>query len=95
MTLTLEIPDSVSEKLSDVSNECLEKQALEGIAANGYAEGKLSLKQVRIMLNLEDRWEAEALLSKYGVWPGTTVEDLKSDMATLDKFLARKKQCLS
>lgn len=40
------------------------------------------------MLRLESRWEAQAVLSRHGVWPGTTVNDLQSDLDTLAKIPA-------
>jgi hypothetical protein len=37
----------------------------------------------------EKRWEAQSLLTRLGVWPGTTAESLRSDLATLDRLSAR------
>lgn len=37
------------------------------------------------MLGLGSRWEAQDVLSRHGVWPGTTEEDLHSDLGTLGK----------
>ena len=38
------------------------------------------------MLALPFRWEAQAVLSRHGVWPGTTAEDFRSDMETLTEL---------
>ena len=82
MTLTLTIPDNLSLELNaGFGNVGL--AALEALAAEAYEHDVLSLEQVRRMLDLPSRWEAQAVLSSHGVWPGTTVEDFRSDMETL------------
>jgi hypothetical protein len=43
----------------------------------------LSEEQVRRMLGLESCWDAREILSKHGVWPGTTVADVLSDLETI------------
>ena len=45
-------------------------------------------RRVRRLLDLPSRWEAQSLLSKHGVWPGTTVDDVQSDLDTLEKLRA-------
>ena len=49
----------------------------------GYRCGKLSAAEAGEMLGHTSRWETEEFLSAHGVWPGTTVEDLASGLATL------------
>jgi len=82
MTLTMNIPDDLSLELSAKFNN-LGRAALEALAAEAYERDVLSLEQVRRMLELPSRWEAQALLSQHGVWPGTDVEDFRLDMETL------------
>ena len=87
MTVTLTIPDEVSADLaSKFSNPG--QAALEALAARAYECGALSLAQIRTMLNLGSRWEAEEVLARHGVWPGTTSDDLSADITTLGGFLA-------
>jgi len=77
--ITLEIPDELaSPPFGDPS-----RIAMEALAARAYEEGVLSEEQVRRMLGLESCWDARELLSKHGVWPGTTVEDVLSDLETI------------
>jgi len=85
MTLTVEIPENVSGELTAKFGN-LSRAALEALAAKAYELDCLSLEQVRGMLGLETRWEAQALLSKLSAWPGTTVEDLNSGLGTLAKL---------
>jgi predicted HTH domain antitoxin len=87
MTLTLTIPDDLSCDLSaGFHNPC--RAALEALAADAYEKDVFSLEQVRRLLDLPSRWEAQALLSKRGVWPGSTAEDFRSDMETLANLRA-------
>jgi hypothetical protein len=51
-------------------------------SAAGVAE---SCAQVGEMLGHENRWGSEEFLAAHGVWPGTTLEELGSDIATLDR----------
>jgi hypothetical protein len=79
MQITLEIPDELSlAPFGDPS-----RIAMEALAARAYVEGVLSEEQVRSMLGLESCWDAREVLSKHGVWPGTTVEDVLGDMEML------------
>ena len=82
MKVTLHIPDDLSLELS-AKFDNLGQAALEALAAEAYEQDVLSLEQVRRMLNLPSRWEAQALLSQHGVWPGISVEDFQADMDTL------------
>ena len=78
----MHIPDDLSLELSAKFHN-LGQAALEALAAEAYEQDVLSLEQVRRMLNLPSRWEAQTLLSQHGVWPGTSVEDFHADMDTL------------
>ena len=82
MQITLEIPDELSSPpFGDPS-----RIAMEALAARAYEEGVLSEEQVRRMLGLESCWDAREVLSKHGVWPGTTVEDILRDAETAAAF---------
>ena len=79
MRITLEIPDELSSApFGDPS-----RIALEALAAKAYEEGVLSEEQIRRMLGLSSCWDAREVLSKHGVWPGSTVEDVLGDMEML------------
>ncbi len=87
MTVTMTIPDDLSDELK-TSFPNVGRAALEALAANAYSHDVLSLAQVRRLLGVSSRWEAQSLLAKHGVWPGTTVEDVRSDLDTLEKLRA-------
>ncbi len=78
----MNIPDDLSLELSAKFHN-LGQAALEALAAEAYEREVLSLEQVRRMLDLPSRWEAQALLSRHGVWPGTSREDFHADTDAL------------
>lgn len=82
MEITLQIPD----ELSGVQFGDPSRVALEALAAKAYEAGIFSVEQVRRMLDLSSRWEAQELLSRHGVWPGTTVEEILRDAETAAAF---------
>lgn len=43
-----------------------------------------SCAEVGQMLGHSARWESEDFLSAHGAWPGTTIEEIESDLATLE-----------
>ncbi len=85
MEVILTLPDELAaDSFGDPS-----KIALEALAARAYEAGIFSVEQVRRMLDLPSRWEARDLLSRHGVWPGTTAEDLEDGLRHLDTFLSK------
>jgi hypothetical protein len=84
MTLTLQLPDRVAALLQSAWDD-LPRATLESLAVEGYRSGKLSSAQVGEMLGHASRWESEDFLADHGAWPGTTVEEFQSDLATLDR----------
>ena len=85
MQVTWDIPDDLSRELT-AKFENLGRAAMEALAAEAYEKDVLSLEQVRRLLDLPSRWEAEAVLKRHRVWPGTTVEDVISDLETLERL---------
>jgi hypothetical protein len=84
MTLTLQLPDRVAALLQSTWDD-LPRATLESLAVEGYRSGRLSCAQVGEMLGHTSRWESEDFLADHGTWPGTTVEEFQSDLATLDR----------
>jgi hypothetical protein len=88
MTVTLTIPEEVSRELTaGFSNPG--RIALEALAAEAYEKDVLSLEQVRLLLGVESRWEAQEVLARHGVWPGATVADALADLAALENLPSR------
>lgn len=87
MTLTVNIPDDLAHALGE-GFEDLGGAALEALAAEAYAKDLLSLEQVRRMLDMESRWEAQEMLCRHGVWAGQTAEEILKDAETSARFRA-------
>jgi hypothetical protein len=81
MTITLSIPDEISADLN-AGFQNVGRTALEALAAKAYVSDVISLLQVRRLLGLQSRWEAEAVLSSHGAWPGHTLEEIMMDVET-------------
>ena len=86
MTVTLDIPDTLNDVLQPLRHR-LQRTILEGFAVEGYRQGILSTKEVRLLLGLESRWQAEDFLAAHGVWPGTTAEEVSEDGRRLQALL--------
>ncbi len=85
MTLTVNIPNDLAAALG-AEFQSLGHAALEALAADAYVKEVLSLEQVRRMLELESRWEAEAVLKQHGVWPGHSAEEILKDARASFEF---------
>ena len=85
MTLTLHLPDRIAATLQSAWED-LPQAALESLALEGYRSGRLSCADVGEMLGHTSRWESEDFLAAHGAWPGTSVEEFQSDLATLDRL---------
>lgn len=88
MILTLNIPDDLSSELNAGFNNP-SRSALEALAAEAYEKDVLSLEQIRRLLELESRWEAQDVLARHGVWPGQSADEILQDAATSSHFRAR------
>ena len=82
MIVTVEIPEEFTSNLAEAFADPA-RAVLEAFAAEVYERGVFSLEQVRRLLRLDNRWEAEAVLKAHHVWPGTTLEELEGDLATM------------
>lgn len=85
MTLTVNIPDDLAAELG-AGFQNLGRAALEALAAEAYSKEVLSLDQVRRMLELGSRWEAQAVLSKHGMWPDHSAEEILEDARRSSEF---------
>ncbi len=86
MNVTLEIPDEVATYLG-IEALALPQAMLEAFAVEGYRMGRMSAKQVRLLLGHDSRWDTENFLSAHSAWPGLTVEETADDSRRLDALL--------
>ena len=82
MRLEISIPESLRDSLQRGLPD-LNHAAFEGLAAESYRQGALSLAQVREMLGLPSRWEAQEFLSARGAWPSYDETAMESELAPL------------
>jgi hypothetical protein len=88
MSLTLEIPDSLS---TGRSAEDVGRELLEIFAAESYKAGKMSMRQVRELLGHESRWDTEKFLGQRGVLNSLTAEEVAADATSAAQFSERDK----
>lgn len=86
MTVTLEIPDSISEPLQKHFGD-LSRRALEDLAVDGYKSGVLSSATVGKMLGHTSRWETDAFLKSHEAWLHYSASDLESDLRVMEDTL--------
>ena len=87
MTLTIQIPAETEEVLREAFGQDLGRAALDAMVAEGYRAGKLTLHEVRTLLRLAGRSEAEAWLGARGVFRNYGPEDLEADREVLRRTL--------
>jgi len=83
MSLPDEIVQHLQEKHADVP-----RYVLESIALEGYRSHTLTTEEVCQLLGLEDRFAVHEFLQAHGV-PFYTLDDLRHDLATLDRMQAQ------
>ncbi len=87
MTLSIDLPEESEAILREAFGEGLNQAAKEALIIEGYRTGKLSITEVRDLLGLESRFDAESWLGKRGVNWNYRIEDLEADRKTLSKLL--------
>ena len=91
MQITLEISEDIARQFA-VDPETLSRAALEALAIEGARSAKLTTEQVRRLLGLATRYEADGFLKQHEVYYPFTREQIHSDAAIA---LELSKQCLS
>ncbi len=86
MTLTLEIPDALSEPLQKRFGD-LSRRALEDLAVDGYKSGVLSSFQVGKLLGHASRWDTDAFLKQHEAWLHYSADDIQHDLRVMDDIL--------
>jgi predicted HTH domain antitoxin len=66
MSLSIEVPDDVRTVLEGRWGD-LSRHLRESLALDGYRQGLLNLAQVRRLLELPTRWDAQEFLGRHGI----------------------------
>lgn len=77
--VNIRLPD----ELVDLDSEKVSRDVFEQVVAEGYKDGQLSLKQVRILLGFPSRFEAEDFIHRRKA-TGYSLEDLKQELRTME-----------
>jgi hypothetical protein len=86
MQVTLQMPDQVARQWGETP-DAIGLHVMEDAAIEGYRAGRLSQRQVGVMLGL-DYWQTETFLTERAVKLNYTPADLVADSDTLEKILA-------
>ncbi|HOB74193.1 MAG TPA: UPF0175 family protein [Phycisphaerae bacterium] len=86
MTLSIDLPEESEAILCEAFGEGLSQAAKEGLIIEGCRTGRLTLGEVRMLLGLQTRIQAEEWLGKRGVCWNYGVEDLEADRKTLSRL---------
>ena len=85
MNVTVPIPDDLAQRLSSAGVD-LSRRALEGFALEEYQAGRITKAELRRWLGIETRYELDGFLKEHGVFINATVEDLRREVATLERL---------
>jgi predicted HTH domain antitoxin len=84
MNLTVHIPDELAARLAAAGGD-LERRALVGFALTEYQAGRLTLAELRRVLELS-RYELDGFLKAHGVFEDYTLDDLAQERRTLEQL---------
>jgi len=84
MEVAISLPDTIAQQLQ-AKHPDMPRYVVESIALEGYRSRTLTAEEVRQLLGLEDRWAVHEFLQAHDV-PFYTVDDLRHDLATLDRL---------
>jgi len=87
MDVTISLPDEIVQHLQ-AKHADVPRYVLESIALEGYRSRTLTTEEMRQLLELEDRFSVHEFLQTHGV-PFYTLDDLRHDLATLDRMQAQ------
>jgi hypothetical protein len=80
--MDIQVKITLPDDLANIDSEKVSRSVLEQVIAEGYKEGRLNLKQVRVLLGFKSRIEAEGFLHRQRA-AEYTISDLKSDLENL------------
>lgn len=85
MQITLTVSEDIARQFA-VNPEGLSRAALEALAIEGARSGKLTTEQVRHMLGLATRYDADGFLKQHQVYYPLTPQDVERDAAVALEF---------
>jgi len=83
--MDIQVSVKLPDELTNLDSSTVSRDVLEQVVIEGYKNGTLGPKQVRILLGFADRWETEEFLRRRRALDYTT-EDLNDDLETIEKL---------
>ena len=83
--VSIAIPDDVMQQLEGQWRD-VPRHVLEAVAIEAYRMGVLTSAEIQRMLQLQSRWDVEALLKRAQAYIDYTETDLEQDLQTLDRL---------
>ncbi len=83
--VSIAIPDDVMRRLEGQWSD-VPRYVLEAVAIEAYRRGVLTSVEIQRMLQLQSRWDVEALLKRAQAYIDYTETDLEQDLQTLDRL---------
>ena len=80
--MDIQVKVTLPDDLTELDSSKVSRDVLEQVVVEGYKDGRLGPKQVRILLGFTSRFETEDFLHRHQAME-YTVDDLKSDLETL------------
>jgi hypothetical protein len=84
MQVVIEIPDAFAELLARKTDD-LPRKALEALVVEAHKAGDITTGQVRLILGLNSRYEADGFLKQHGALIDYTPDDLQHDLAAIQE----------
>ena len=81
ITVNVKLPDEIS----DLDSSSVSRDVLEQVVVEGYKNGSLGPKQVRLLLGFSSRMETEDFLRRRRALE-YTLEDMNDDLETMKKL---------
>jgi predicted HTH domain antitoxin len=90
MAVSIDMPKDQEQTLRQAFGDNLGQAAKEALIIEGYRTAKLSIGEVRELLDLQSPFEAESWLGSRSVHANYGLDDLEADRRTLAKVLSEK-----
>jgi len=83
--VSIAIPDDVMQRLEGQWSD-VPRHVLEAVAIEAYRMGVLTSAEIQRMLQLQSRWDVEALLKSAQAYIDYSEADLEQDLQTLERL---------
>jgi len=83
--MNIQVSVTLPDDITDLDSGIVSRDVPEQVVAEGYKNGRLGPKQVRLLLGFSSRIETEDFLHRHRAIE-YTVDDLKSDLETMKKL---------